>query len=479
VEIEDSNRISSKLANASLIAGTTQAAFLLACRMIHEEVVQNLREALLRLGLLPDTVTSSHGRIAIKDLPLVFWELGAVSADLDGAIEECVAACDLQGHAELSFGELYSVLWNFCVSDGFTNAETQDIARGFNRFLEERAHGKSENAMDELDVKDMAPILRSLGYLPSQYRLYNILESNDLESATSVDLDYFTKFIGTYRWDNLGVARRRFLSGDTSKSPGITLAEKRVPLSELGELLSLAGHSTLSEKIAGRIADGAGGIDSTVCYQQFLGLEAQYRRQLADELRDNFSFTPDEIAYHLARFRRQVLNKDAESLAQPYIVFPGFWKIVSEHFPEMKCDTKLRVLVEQSDENGNGKIEVDEYAWIMRRLIDDQEIESLAEARSLREKLRYSKSEIQQIREIFELVDDDASGDCDFTEVVAMFNRFMDLTSLEAQNELKKFWGEMDLNEDGRLDFWEFLRFMRHVQDKNWRNIKSILRGAY
>merc|ERR1712083_632 len=196
-----------------------------------------------------------------------------------------------------------------------------------------------------------------------------------------------------------------------------------------------------------------------------------YRQILRPQLERNLGFSDEAKDDHWARFEKELQQ------GNDFLLFKGLSKIVSKLFPSMNLDD-IRILVLDTDKTGDGKVGFKEYLWIIRRLLERQERATVEMARNLaRKELGYSKDEVRQIRDLFNLTDKDLSGSVDFNELQAIFKNLVPMCA-EAVSELSGFMQEADKNSDGVLDFWEFLPLMRMVQDKNWRNINGVSGSA-
>merc|ERR1719440_1622778 len=69
------------------------------------------------------------------------------------------------------------------------------------------------------------------------------------------------------------------------------------------------------------------------------------------------------------------------------------------------------------------------------------------------------------LRKIFKLCDRDASSFVGLTEMVEFVTKVMDVSSEIAESVMESFQ-ESDENNDGQLDFPEFLKLMRRVTDE-------------
>merc|ERR1719163_2374000 len=108
----------------------------------------------------------------------------------------------------------------------------------------------------------------------------------------------------------------------------------------------------------------------------------------------------------------------------------------------------------------------------MRRLLDRDSKEAMIRANQLRKELGYTKKHVQELRELFKLTDTDLSGNVDISELSVLFSGLVDMSGT-AERDLKRFVEDMNTGaeEEPSLDFFQFLRLMKTLEDRNWRNI--------
>jgi Ca2+-binding EF-hand superfamily protein len=305
-------------------------------------------------------------------------------------------------------------------------------------------------------------ILRWLGYCPSQHRFYDFMDQYFSEDTDHLDLTEFIKLVADYRYANIGMARPKFLTllpqGDKFKS-----IWKNVSIEELEELLCMCGHRCATDDVNTMVA-ASRQVDGCITWQEFLRLEGLYRSNLRDVLKNNQGFTPKESSSMANRFSKYTV-KNAK-----HILFTGFEKLAKDIIPQIVIDASVRELVKESDFTCNNKMEFAEFLWIMRRLCDRDTKATMSRAKRLREELGYHRSQIQDLRELFNAVDLNLSGTVDMAELKVLFSGLVDLNEA-AEDDLNKFIRQVGPTSPGDLDFFEFLMLMKKLENINWRNI--------
>jgi len=429
-------------------------AFLLVCRMLHDQIFGALQVASARVGI------RSFGDITIKSIMLVFDEIGSVSPSLLKLLEEC----GLRGKLAISFDEVYTLLLKVREKECFTRAERDEISALFEHLLT-KVKDLEVGALEPRTIcsSEASRALRFLCYCPSQYRFYCFMEKYGRSRSGSLGISEFTQLVSDYRFENIGMARDSFRVCTKHHTKWT-----EIPVAELGKLLHKVGHAASNEhldilKESARVKNGK------IDWREFLRLEVLFRSNMKETLKQNLGFTDLEFAL----LRDEFQSKDPKNTGS--IMFQAFGDIVRKRFPAA-CLDECRKLVEMSDFDNNKKTEFKEYVWIMRRLRDHSDKRTMSEALKVQKELGYSEDEVHELRDLFKMSDTDMSGSIDFQELKHIFSDLVDVCG-EAMFELKAMMCEVDANFDGVLNFWEFTRLMRIVQDRNWRNINGIAEG--
>jgi Ca2+-binding EF-hand superfamily protein len=188
-------------------------------------------------------------------------------------------------------------------------------------------------------------------------------------------------------------------------------------------------------------------------------------------MKENSGFTHMECIALRAEFSKYTLsNCDA-------ILYGGFEKLVVKVIPHMKDNIKMNKNLQKWSQDPhvsqNNRIEFKGFLWILRRLVDKDNKESMIRAKFLRQELGYDKKQVQDLRELFKITDTDLSGSVDVSELSVLFSGLVDMSG-DAHKDLMRFVEELDSNDEEALDFFDFLRLMKKLEDRNWRNISRL-----
>jgi len=283
---------------------------------------------------------------------------------------------------------------------------------------------------------------------------------------TYMDCELFITIIANYRYANVGKVRNSFCIINDMHG-NLTSTWQSVPLDRLRELLANGGHQ-LDEAEARALGKQAN-VDASgmITWREFVRLEGVYRKEVKVQLKENQGFTSTESGSMQADFTQYCVKNSK------HILFGGFEKLVGFFIPDIQIDESVRELVKASDLTHNNKIEFREFLWIMRRLKDKDSKDTMVKAAKIRAELDYTKENVLMLRQLFNAVDEDLSGSLDVNELKHLFSGLVDMND-NVEDELQVFLDRVDINRDGSLDFFEFLRLMKTLEEKNWHNINEV-----
>merc|ERR1711920_355357 len=129
---------------------------------------------------------------------------------------------------------------------------------------------------------------------------------------------------------------------------------------------------------------------------------------------------------------------------------------------------EVRSALADADANGDRKIDYEEFVEVMRIIREDNLRQEFASMMQSMDGLGFSRAELKELRDLFNMTDADKSGDVDFDELKSIVSHIVPLCS-DAVLELRTFVMNVD-DGDLALNFVEFAKLMKMLQDKNWRN---------
>jgi len=434
-------------------------AFLLACNVLHQCVADHFESVVERIG------SHTEAKFSKTEMVSLFEELGHVQPRIETMLDEILEDCNLQGKERLSFGEVYTVLLVYCNLEGFARAEREEMMWLYDLFTTKLPDVETDES-GCIATKEIQRVLRFLGYCPSQHRLYDFMDRFITEEMTHMDREFFIRFIANYRYTNVGKVRNSFC--ETIEVHGKLISTwQSVAVGELQAMLANAGHQL--EETEALVLGKQANVDTSgmITWREFLRLEGVYRKEVKIQLKENQGFTSTECNAMQADFTHYCVKNSK------HILFGGLEKLVGLFLPDIPIDKYVRELVKASDLTHNNKIEFRDFLWIMRRLNDKDSKETMVKAAKIRDELAYTKENVLNLRELFNAVDEDLSGSLDVEELQILFMGLVDMND-NVKDELQVFLDRADVNRDGSLDFFEFLRLMKTLEERNWHNINAV-----
>mmetsp|Transcript_77038 Transcript_77038/g.238585 ORF Transcript_77038/g.238585 Transcript_77038/m.238585 type:complete len:572 (-) Transcript_77038:84-1799(-) len=423
------------------VSGT---AFMAAASVLHSRITDGLRAALKRLNLDEKSVASS----ALLDIFEELGFMGAVASDVDSFL----LACNLQGKKELTYFEFFTIVFRYCQADGVTEAESKDINAVFKRF--------DEDESGTLEASEIGPVIRWLGYVPTQYRCWDFMEEIGLDFHSHIDALEFRRLAAKYKSMRLKEVRKVFLHKDR------TADNHLIHVSELERLLNMVGYEPTLEEIK-VLVEEVGGKHKYFDFHEFKAVELLQRRWVQQTMARNGGFTDGE----LEKIHRYFMRADHNNTG--HISGATMREVFFHVFPDKSKDLHLHsfivMVLKENKVEANSLCDFDEFMDLMKQIQEEMDRDTLMQSLKLRQELGFTGEEVKQFRDLFVVADEDHSGDLDFEELCAMFSHLMAL-DMASKRELMALVMELG-DENHRLDFWAFLHVMHQVQHhKKWRD---------
>mmetsp|Transcript_1509 Transcript_1509/g.4531 ORF Transcript_1509/g.4531 Transcript_1509/m.4531 type:complete len:955 (+) Transcript_1509:178-3042(+) len=422
----------------------TSTAFIAAAAVLHSRITDGLRAALQKLGLDEKQVKSSS-------LVSIFEELGfegAATSDVDSFL----LACNLQGKSELSYVEFFTIIFRYCQADGVTEAESKDINDVFKRF--------DEDESGTLEAGEIGPVIRWLGYQPTQYRCWDFMEEIGLNFHSHIDALEFRRLTAKYKSLRLKEVRKVFLSKDRANDG------YKISVGELEKLLNMVGYEPTREEILA-LVDQAGGRKKFIDFHEFKQLELMHRRWVQQTMARNGGFTDGE----LEKIHRHFMKADRNNTGyiSGSLMRDIFFSLFPDKGEEPHIHSFIVMAMREADIDPNTFCDFDEFMSLMKHLQSEMDRDMLMQSLTLRQELGYTGSEIKQFRDLFTIADEDHNGSLDFEGLCNMFSHLMTL-DMATKREIMALVMELG-DEEGYLDFFSFLQIMHKVQSKKWRSM--------
>jgi len=428
----------------------TGSAVLVAARFLHYCIADGLVATMQKVG-------SKGKSMSLQKILAVVEEVGFLGATVE-SLEHFIGVCRFEPQRVYDFDQIYTLIFRFCNADGFTDSEEKDLTDLFRKF--------DDDGSGTLEASEVGPVIRWLGYQPTQYRVYSFAEDVGLNENSAIDLIQFRKMVSNYYRLSLRRVKEAFKQGYLPGSED----KRRIVVGDLGQLLTMVGYEITHAEVT-KVIDSLGGPDDPLDFLTFKKLEINHRKHVRKTMEENGGVSNAEYNKYQSYFHH---NKDGEG----HITQKAMRNLLGKLFPSNSLDRSRHVriaqLVKEADVDGNKVFDFEEFVWLMNRVTEVMDRDSLVKGLMLRKQLGYTSAEVKHFKELYQMSDEDMSGYIDFEELCKLFLMILPLDG-EGIRELSARFRQVCSMETGELDFWEFLTFMRSVQRDNWRNITGVL----
>mmetsp|Transcript_27162 Transcript_27162/g.63167 ORF Transcript_27162/g.63167 Transcript_27162/m.63167 type:complete len:1372 (-) Transcript_27162:103-4218(-) len=418
----------------------------------------------------------TNGVLNVTDLPSCLHSLGYLWP-LPELLEEIQTPCHLKGKTTLMFEEGYLLLDLYRLSNGFLEAEKEDVWEAF-ALMDADGDGA-------LDIVETSACLRWLGYKTSIAVLRELCRKVEVRDQDRVDCEEILRLAQQCHSREQSAVADLFAEYNLDASGKLPLIHFRPLLAALGHSLAGARAAVIekeAEKTYGGERTFAGELKpAQISFWKYLDLVRKYRLTSRTEYRANRLFSEQEVVRIRATFRGLVV-KDSQTIVKEKLtvllslVFPVFWKLAAQTQDGQR-------LLETAQEVSTFE-DCLEVLRLAQDLVDRQKLKKEQQAISFG---KFSQSEVEEFRQIFIHACDDGplsapttsgllgrawSLQMPFRRMLETLHRVLDFDEGGAQ-ELIYLMISVDSNVDAALDFAEFMRVFRKLQSKNWQGINE------
>lgn len=387
---------------------------------------------------------NKDGKLERRDLPNFFEELGHLSATQE-IIGEALEASGMSMRQRVNFEDIYQVFMRFRERNGFLQAELEEIEDAFKKL--------DHDGSGSMDASELETAVHWLGYPSSFAIVREVLELYDIDESGELELVEMHGFIARYRDRHEADIRRVFAKhangGVSSKSMPVTSVKPA-----LFDLCFMPAQARLASLTRGL---------KEVSLREFRRMVTTCRQEVATKARENQCFSDLEVRQFRAKFEER-LSGDEEEIATANIP-----NLLEELYPDIRSNmnthARARKLLEASDANGDGKLDFQEFLRMMRLFRYEVRSQELATEREVMTETGFTRDEVREFHTVFDVFDEDASGEISPDEFESMIQQFVPVTKQAAHKLLEKM---RDIGLDGsrELGFIDFLRIMRVVADE-------------
>jgi Ca2+-binding EF-hand superfamily protein len=200
-------------------------------------------------------------------------------------------------------------------------------------------------------------------------------------------------------------------------------------------------------------------------------LVRRYRTQARERFRRNRGFTEREVKKLQAKFQQYQPDSE-DALEKRHLA-----DLIADLFPDSGRDAathhKAAQILHEVDQDGDGKLEFDEYLQLMRLIQDAADLQKIEKEQTAVQATGFLREEVAEFRKVFQVFDSDASGEMSFDEFISLIATLVPDQDTNMSRELQNMLKDIDKDGNRSLDFPEFLRIMRRVQDDNWGEVNQ------
>lgn len=272
----------------------------------------------------------------------------------------------------------------------------------------------------EIDTKDVGKVLRWMGYASGFNVQLMLISEVDVDESGTLDAVELRKLLRKFQEKELTAWTAAFHNA-------LPYGEKYLEVEACVRTLRGVGIKATEEQV-----------EST-------------REAIASSFSSKKRFSTIMQAPHmadLAKLRNNILLKPTPQTAE------------NSSSSSFAADASESSEEESENEDDNGNIDLAVFHLICSKLV--------AEAKqSIRENAGYTWEEVQRMREKFRKFDRDGSGDIDNHEMAKLVQDLCpDLaTNIAKRAEITRILSEVDPDKSGHVDFPDFLRLMRQVDE--------------
>jgi Ca2+-binding EF-hand superfamily protein len=399
--------------------------------------------------------TDMSGGIHYQDLDSVYVRLGYVAASPE-TIYECCKRLGILSKRELIFEDLFNLLDDFRSHESFLAEELEEIRETF---------GKHSNSHKKIGGIDLCSAIRWLGYPQTLEKMQTVLEEFDLDKSFELDFLEFRKLIRRYHEEVHLQLRKAFESGDMDNDNGLNAEELRQALLSLGHTPSPDECQVVLSKY---VEKGKYNLDWRRAVQALKSFFFTTRTYV----RDHHGFTKKEVNDKRLRYSKY------DSEGQDKVTGEKLRNLLGEVYPDATTnkDTyqKVKDVIMAVSGSHHGGLNFDDFLEMMRTVENEEQVRKHTRENDAIKSTGYTRAEVHEFRQIFDMFDADESGQMDFEELAGMFQHLLPAGD-KAMGSLKRFLSSVDQDSDRQADFPEFMMLMKKLQSENWNDINTLI----
>jgi Ca2+-binding EF-hand superfamily protein len=397
-------------------------------------------------------------------------------------IAEAVEEVDKDATGEIDFDEFFSLIKFIRKTEGFTKAEREQLHTLFAKF--------DIDGSGEISTLELSSALRAIGYPTSLTVLQNLVQEVDVDGSGEIDEGEFFKLIRKYK--NREMLQSEKLFGSMATHPeeeGMTEEEKTENQKGLDPRRASARLKAMgfnpkylaravvelgwspSALMLDKLESLAESYAGYLSWPEFVHFVSTYRALELQDFNRRAGFSEEQVE----EFREKFGTYDADGGGQ--LTLQELFPLLTELGKEPKTviqQEKLKSIIDEIDEDGSGEIDFSEFLQLMRRFLDESDAAMLLKEKEMVTRTGFEPEEVSQWRDIFIKFDDDGSGAFDPQEGKTLLQAVgINLNERAMHDRYMVLFNEVDEDLDGNMDFPEFLALMRKLLDLDFGGIAS------
>jgi len=391
------------------------------------------------------------------------------------AVLEAIDEVDKDGTGEIDFDEFFALLTHLRKTEGFSKADREEFDRIFKSF--------DVDGSGEISTLELSAVLRWLGYPTSLEVLQKLIAEVDVDGSGEIDFDEMCKLIRKYRDREMKQTEHFFKQHSYSvedaslftpqggRRASMSLwnrTELRLKHEFIPSAIRALGwdpNEDMLEKANVLLTEGE------LDFGAFVRFIKAYRDLELEEYNRRAGFSEEEVANYQETFNKYDKSGDGDLTLKELL--PLLTELGKEPKTVIQRE-KLTNLLKEVDGDGSGEIGFLEFLQLMRKFLNESEAEQLRKEKDVIKRTNFAPDEVSLWRDIFLKFDSDGSGGFDITEGKGLLQAVgVNLNERAMHDRYLSLFRDVDEDEDGDMDFPEFLLLMRKMIDLDFGGIQS------
>jgi len=443
-----------------------QKEFFIFMRKVRERELQKVRK------IFQEHDTNNDLSLSVGELESVLQTLGYVPEK--AAITEVAEDCNLASLPGLGVDDLLEFMRTYRAREGLTKAEVSEVEAAFSIY---NASGDGK-----LQTLDVGKVLRWFGYNTVFEMQQLLIDKVDVDKSGWLDLSEMRKLIRMYWEEELRAMEAFFRTQDEGGTGLISVQKAAEALHNLPLTNGDQAQEPLDLDLGAleEAAKSAGGVDVSIFVREGIALKKRAR----NAYRQNSGYSPTEMKGLRKMFEKYDLDHSGR------ISYAELGRLVRSMFPVLQDDgirCKLHGLLREVDSNLVGSLDFQDFVRIFRQFSDLKQMEKASKEAKAVQATGFSTEEVHEFRELFLSWDMFQAQELNLSTLLHMMSSSCSMTEKRTDLLVREFHkasqgcaagkkGQDCSEDEGWVDFPEFLRLMRALVDENFIDVAEARR---